>query len=98
MTIHKAVIVTLALGASACGAESCGPTPTKSVYTEQRKTPYFKVLVYEIADTSVGGGVSFILFEDGAGNCFITSGTDGGIQNAPPSSCEKAKETLVEKK
>ena len=74
------------------------PEPTKAVYSEQRKTPFFKVLVYEQAETYASGPVSFILFQDEAGNCYITSGTDGGISAAPLSACAKAKEVMLEQK
>jgi len=75
---------------------TCGPVPTKSTLTQQRKTPFFKVLVYEMADTAGGGSVSFILFEDEAENCYITSGVDGGVVVAPSSACLKAKELVKE--
>ena len=82
--------------ASALMFATCGPTPTKANVAQQRKTPFFKVLVYENAPTEGIGAVSFILFEDEAENCYITSGVDGGVAVAPLSACRKAKELQVE--
>lgn len=78
-------------------AVACGPEPTKAVYTEQRKVPFFRVLAYERLETRQAF-VEVMLFEDEAGNCYITSGTDGGIQVAPPSACGKARKPDVETK
>jgi len=75
----------------------CGPKPTQAVYTEQRKVPFFKVLTYERLETR-DSHVEVILFEDAIGNCFITSGTDGGITVAPKESCAKARVVDVEPK
>lgn len=73
--------------------------PTQSSFTEQRKVPFFKVLAYENVDLGIGiGVVTIILFEDEAGNCFITSGYDGGISLAPLTSCQKARTPNLEAK
>ena len=78
---------------SACNAD-CGPQPTKAIYTQQRKTPFFRVLTYELLQTRAEGGLGgteVLLFEDEAGGCYITSGKDGGVVVAPKSSCEAVK-------
>lgn len=48
------------------GADECGPSPTKSVFSEQRKVPFFKVLVYEQAQ-ALAHNVTFVLFEGRSG-------------------------------
>ncbi|HYE78342.1 MAG TPA: hypothetical protein VEI97_10170 [bacterium] len=70
----------------------CGPEPTRAIVAEQRKTPFFKVLVYEGLPLHPGGIVQVILFEDVGGGCYLTSGTDGGVIAAPLESCRRAKE------
>lgn len=85
----KKFLVLAVLLMSACNS----PIPTQAQFSEQRKIPFFKVLVYERAQF----GVEFVLFEDEAGGCYITSGTDGGItQLRDRTACDKAKAPALE--
>jgi len=88
------ILLVLVAVAVSLGNEGC-PTPTKSTYTEQRKVPFFKVLTYERAETQ-GSAVEIILFEDMVGNCYITSGMDGGIAMAPKTACAGARTPALE--
>lgn len=90
---------------AALAAASCGPQPTKAIGATQRVTPFFRVLVYErVQKGSSGADVDVLVLEDAAGNCWITSGQDGGVVAAPPTSCaaaqapenEPARETPLE--
>lgn len=71
-------------------AAACGPKPTTAIGATQRDLPFFRVLVYEKV-TREGDAVSILIMEDEAGNCWITSGVDGGVVAAPASTCEAAK-------
>lgn len=95
--ILTGLMLTVAIGLSIGADDSCGPTPTEAQFSEQRKMPFFKVLVYEHASLGAGDFVGFLLFEDESGNCYITSGTDGGItQLRDRTACDKAKAPALE--
>lgn len=88
-----ALAVVLSLGADGC------PPPTKSTFTNQRKVPMFSVLAYEHMATAGGNAVMVFLFEDEAGGCYITSGTDGGITELRTrTACDHAKKPNLETK
>ena len=80
------------------GADECGPKPTTAIYREQRKVPFFKILVFEHLKNETGAVTQVWVFEDDAGNCYITSGQDGGVSVIPQSACAKAKAPELEKK
>jgi hypothetical protein len=91
----KQMLVGVALVIASSQQSSC-PTPTKAVNTAQRKTPFFKVLIYELLESAGGGSTTVWVFEDVAGHCYVTSGVDGGISVVPATICAAAKHEAVE--
>lgn len=89
---NRLALFTLVVPLTLAGIACWGPQPTKAIGATQRQTPFYRVLVYErIQKGSSGIDVDVLLFEDEGGNCWITSGQDGGVVAAPASSCEAAK-------
>lgn len=85
-------LLVLLVAAFVSQAENCA-TPTQSQISQQRKVPFFRLLVYESVP---GTTLSIYLLEDDAENCYVTSGQDGGINFAPKSACDKAKTPSLE--